>query len=174
MGRFEKIIRSFEFDGWSGLGSSLMPSVKYGSMTSLTIVASSVSVVVNLLFGLEAFAFVALLVSMVAELTSGVLASFYLKAMFDSNRFSRFLFKAFYYLVLIYITNSMAQGYKAQGNDSAFTTFHWMHLFITVQIVLENIISILENISSISGKDKGHWIVSVKDKVNELFKLKKD
>lgn len=174
MGHFEKILRSFEFDGWSGLISSLMPSVKYNSITTLTLMSSSVAVVVNLLFGLEHFAFIALLISMVAELTSGVIASYYRKDKFDSTKFSRFLFKAVYYLILIYITNNMAQGFKMQGYDSAFTAFHWIHLFITIQIVAENLVSIIENVSVISGNDKTHWIVKIQSKINELFKLKKD
>jgi len=169
MGYFEKILKTFAYSGWSDLASSLMPSTKYDHLTGLGFVLSSVMVVVQVMFGISALAFLALLVIMVAELTSGILASRIRKEPFSSMKLSRFTFKVAYYLVLIFVTNTMASGFQSSGQDLAYTIFHWMHIFLTVQIVMENIVSVLENVSVISGKDKTHWIKKIQTKIESLL-----
>lgn len=169
MGYFDKILKTFAYNGWTDLASSLAPSTKYEHITAMGITLSSVIVVVQVMFGLDALAFLALLVIMVAELSSGIIASKIRKEKFSSMKLSRFTFKVAYYLILIFVTNTMANGFRATDQELAYTVFHWMHLFLTIQIVLENIVSVLENLSVISGKEKTHWIRKIQDKIQNLL-----
>lgn len=164
-----KLLRSFEYDNLSHLASSLMPSTKY-HLTALCTSMSAMGVLVNRLFGLDALAFGALLVVMVTELTSGVMAAFVRKEAFSSTKLTRFLFKMFYYLVLISVPYLMAQSFFSSGKELPAVIFDWMHVFLVVQIVLENMVSILENVSVISGKPKTHWINKIQEKVGGLLK----
>ena len=159
MGYFEKILKTFAYNGWADLASSLAPSIKYEHITAMGITLSSVIVVVQVMFGLDALAFLALLVIMVAELSSGIIASKIRKEKFSSMKLSRFTFKVAYYLI----------GFRATDQELAYSVFHWMHLFLTIQIVLENIVSVLENLSVISGKEKTHWIRKIQDKIQNLL-----
>ena len=126
-------------------------------------------VLVQVLFGLDALAFVALLVVMVAELASGIIASRFRKEPFSSMKLSRFSFKVTCYLILIFVTNSMANHFKASYEGVASAIFNWMYIFLTVQIVMENVVSVLENVSVISGKDKAHWITKIQSKIESLL-----
>jgi len=169
MSFFEKILKTFAYNSWSDLASSLMPSTKYEWLTPCSLSFSSLMVLIQILFGFDALAFIALLVVMLAELSSGIIASRYRKEPFSSMKLSRFSFKVAYYLVLIFVTNSMANSFKATDQSLAATIFHWMHIFLTVQIVLENVVSILENVSVISGKDKTHWISKIQSKIENFL-----
>jgi len=169
MGFFNKILKTFAYNGWPDLASSLMPSTKYEWLTPFSLSFSSFTVLVQIFFGFDALAFIALLVVMLAELSSGIIASRYRKEPFSSMKLSRFSFKVAYYLVLIFVTNSMANSYMATNQDLASTIFHWLHIFLTVQIVLENIVSILENVAVISGKDKTHWISKIQSKIENFL-----
>lgn len=169
MGYFEKILQTFAYNGWPDLVSSLMPSTKYEWLTPFSLSFSSLIVLIQVIFGFDALAFIALLVVMLAEISSGIIASRYRKEPFSSMKLSRFTFKVTYYLILIFVTNSMASSFKGPGQGLASTIFHWMHIFLTVQIVLENIVSILENVSVISGKDKTHWISKIQSKIENFL-----
>lgn len=120
-------------------------------------------------FGLDDSAFIALLVVFVTELISGITASRIRKETFSSMKLSRFSLKVACYLVLIGVTYSMYLSFQHHNDYLASVMFDWMHIFLTVQIVFENIISILENIAVISGKDKSAWIEKLKDKLNTVF-----
>src|SRR5690606_14157314 len=98
MGFFNKILKTFAYNGWPDLASSLMPSTKYEWLTPFSLSFSSFTVLVQIFFGFDALAFIALLVVMLAELSSGIIASRYRKEPFSSMKLSRFSFKVAYYL----------------------------------------------------------------------------
>jgi len=164
-----KLLRSFEYDNLSHLLSSLMPSTKY-QLTTVCTSISATGVLVNRIFGLDFLAFAALLAVLAGELSSGIIAAFVKKEQFSSTKLTRFLFKVFYYLVLIAVPYLMAQSFFNSGKELPAVIFDWMHVFLVVQIVLENMVSILENVSVISGKPKTHWINKIQDKVGGLLK----
>lgn len=132
-------------------------------------VISSLWVVIDKGFGLDDTGFIALLVAFMTELVSGIMAAMISKEKFSSMKLSRFILKVTCYMALIFITYSMCQDFTHHHNDVAAWVFDWMHIFLIVQIVFENIISILENIAVISGKDKTHWIQKLTEKLNTLF-----
>lgn len=165
---FEKLLKGFDYHSWLEFGQSVVPSTKY----SLTICAAMISGVfppLDRLFGLDGYAFVALLIVFLTELATGVGASFVRKEPLSSMKLSRFTFKLACYLVLIFVPYVMSLSFKERGSTLAATIFDWLHIFLVIQIVLENIVSILENLSVLSGKDKTHWISKIQTKINGLL-----
>ena len=162
-----KILAGFEYSEGEFLGS-LLPTVKYNMMMvviSLSIVISWV----DKIFGLDAMAVLALCIVMLLELSSGIYASTLKKEAFSSRKFSRFTFKCACYLILIAVPYLFYNSYKTHGNTLAASLFEWLHVFLVVQIVIENIISILENVAVIQGKPKTFWIDKIRGKVNQTL-----
>lgn len=114
-------------------------------------------------------AFAGFIVIMIIELVSGIKASQIRKEPFSSMRLSRFGFKLSYYLVLISVPYLFATSYRAHGKELVASAFDWMHIFIVMQVVLENIVSILENAAVIDGKDKTIWIKKLQEKFNAFL-----
>lgn len=164
------LLHSFGYSGWDSLMRSLIPTLKYPGSGSITMVISLASVPIIRIFGLDGLAFASLLLIFFAELVSGIWASKIRKEPFESHKFSRFTFKCTYYLLIIAITYLMAESFKARQKELAVVIFDFMHLFFLVQIVLENIVSISENYSVITGKPKAHWITTMVEKVNGFFR----
>lgn len=124
---------------------------------------------ISISFGLNNTAFAALLVVFVTELVSGITASVIRKEKISSLKLSRFAVKVTCYLVLIWVTYSFKESFEHSKDGCAAVLFDWMHIFLVVQIVFENIISILENVSVIGGKDKTALIQKITEKLNSIF-----
>lgn len=165
---FTRILQGFEYQSPGEWLGSLAPSYKY-NMVPLGVVVSTSGTIIETLLGLDALAFLGLMVVMLLELTSGIWASRIRKEPFTSKRMSRFTFKCAVYLLLIAVPYLFSQSYAVRGKVLAAGVFDWMHVFFTVQVVVENLISILENYAVISGKDKTHWIVKIQNKADQLL-----
>jgi hypothetical protein len=170
MNCINKILETYGYDGWDDLWVSLAPSLKYVGITTATMCISSVGVSVMRIFGLDGLAFAGLLLVFVFELATGLAKATALKEKITSVRLSRFGFKVFYYLISISITYLMSISFANQGRATAALMFDWMHMFLCLQIVLENIVSISENMAVISGKEKSHFIKVLQDKINDFLK----
>jgi hypothetical protein len=164
------LLRSFGYEDWGSFKESLIPTLKYPGSGMITVVISISSVPIIRIFGLDWLAFGALLLVFLVELISGIWASQTKGEKIESKKLSRFTFKCAYYLLIIAITYLMAVSFKDRGKELAVVIFDFMHLFFLVQIVLENIVSISENLSVITGKPKAHWITTMVEKVNGFFK----
>lgn len=165
----ERQLLTYGYESIGAYAESLAPSSKYATLSPVILSISAISVVPIKIFGLTEYAFGALFMMMVVELISGVIASRIRKEPYSSTKSSRFILKVCQYLVVIAVTHLFADSYKVQGKEMGATIFEWMHIFLTVQIVQENIVSILENGAVISGKSKVHWISKLSDKINSFF-----
>jgi len=139
-------------------------------MTIFTISISGVGALIFRIFGIDALAFIALFGVFLFELATGLLRAKYAKEKFSSMKLSRFSFKVVYYLLIIAISYLMQWSFEKNDNTLASEVFHWMHVFFVVQIVMENIVSISENLAVITGKPKAHWITRLQEKINNYFK----
>ncbi|HQW47064.1 MAG TPA: phage holin family protein [Chitinophagaceae bacterium] len=124
-------------------------------MTILLLTFTGISAVIEQLFGMNVIGFIAFVLVMPTEVISGVKAS---GESFSSKRFSRFLFKLFYYMVLIFVSHAMADSYKAHDKVVIAALFEWVNTVLVIHITSENIISILENVATIEGKEKSFYI----------------
>lgn len=159
------------FDYGSGLEffHSLSLTAKYRWTFCTVGLSATFFPFVDKLLGLDAFAFAMLIVVFVVELGSGLFAAHIRKETFSSMKLSRFTFKVVIYLALIAMPYVMSTNFHDHGKSAAAFIFEWMHLFFVAQIVLENLVSILENLAVISGRDKGHWIAKIQEKLNNLL-----
>ena len=120
-------------------------------------------------FGLDDTAFVGLLAVFLTEILSGIAASLVRRETFSSLKLSRFGLKATCYMVLIFTSYTMYMSFKHHSDDTAAVVFDWLHIFLVVQIVFENVISVLENVATITGKDKSAWISKAREKLDGIF-----
>jgi phage-related holin len=162
------LLKTYDWHSAGDFLLSLMPSVKY-KLNIVLMIISCGFVDVDKLFGLSEAALIALLIVFVAELVTGVSASVIRKESISSIKLSRFGLKVACYLVLIYVSYTMGQSFAAHNKAVGAWVFDWLNVFLIVQITLENIISILENLAVISGKEKTTWI----NKIQDIFKVEK-
>jgi hypothetical protein len=163
-----KLLKTFDFQSIRELLLSLAPSFKY----RINVYVMGLTVIwipIDKWFGLDDLAFVGLLAVFFTEVTSGIAASRIRKEVFSSLKLSRFGLKATCYMVLIFTSYTMYMSFKHHADDTAAVVFDWLHIFLVVHIVFENIISVLENVAVISGKDKSAWIKKAKDKLDGIF-----
>jgi len=161
------LLAGFEYDGIGSFMWSLCPTIKY-DMAFLMVFLSVPLALVEQVFGLDYMAVGGLLLVMLLELASGTYASHISKQEFSSRKLSRFTFKSACYLVLISVPYLFYTSFNRHGSTLAASIFEWLHLFLVVQIVLENIFSILENMAVIQGKPKTFWIDKIKGKINGM------
>jgi len=162
-----KLLKTFDWHSIEEFLLSLAPSFKYKINIALMIL-SSVWVSLDKVFGLDNTAFIALLVVFITELVSGITASHIRNEPLSSMKLSRFSLKVACYLVLIGVSYCMHMSFDHHDKFIASVIFGWLHVFLIVQIVFENFVSILENLSVISGKDKTAWIIQIKDKLKSF------
>jgi len=74
MTHINKLLKTFEFEGLSGLVNSLFPSLKY-ALSPVALSISAMSVVTYKVFGLDVLATIAFVLVMVVEILSGLIAS---------------------------------------------------------------------------------------------------
>jgi hypothetical protein len=170
MSHITRLLKTFDYHNAHAFALSLVPSCKYGAINTL-LVLSAVSVSVDKIFGLDAAVFVALLIAFMAEVVTGIWASVGVrKEKISSIKISRFTVKTCCYLIVIALTHLMATSYFDHHKYIPGWAFDWMNVFITAHITYENIVSILENLAVIDGKDKSAWIDKIQEKFNDLLK----
>jgi phage-related holin len=162
----KKILKDYlahhHFDGFKDLLLSLFPSLKF-ELAGFTVFVGLCLATLERLLGLDAIAVMMLVVVMLTEIISGVMAAKRKGDVFESSKFSRFTLKLFIYLVLIATPYAFEQSFAEREKQLASEVFSWFHSFIVVEIVFEYIISISENLSVISGKPKDHWVTKIKE-----------
>lgn len=163
-----KLLATFDYHSATDFVLSMMPSRKY-NLAVITMIINFAFIPFEKIFGLDGMALVALGVVFFAELSSGMIAAHIRGEAISSIKLSRFTFKVAYYLVLIFVPYTFYQSFQASHKDMAAALFDWLHMFLVIQIVFENLISIIENMAVISGKDKTAWISKIQDAVNNLF-----
>jgi len=167
---FERILHDYGYKSIGAFLSSLAPSSKYNGIGFLSFGISATAVPVEKWLGLDWAAFVALLLVLLFELVSGVWASAVRKEPLSSKKLSRFTLKVASYLIIMAVTNLMAISYARSHKSLPATVFDWMNSFLVIQIVLEQVVSILENVAEISGKPKTHWISKLQEKIESFWK----
>jgi len=170
---------TFDYHSYTSFFESCVPSLKYAitkpllylslSYPALVAVINWLFPAIDATFGMDGGAFIALIIAFIAELISGIIASHIRGEQFSSLKLSRFTFKVFYYLVIIFVPYRFMVSFKAHDSWLMAVFFDWLHVFLIAQIVLENLVSILENMSVIYGNDKTTWINSIKNKLKNFI-----
>lgn len=162
-----KVLAGFEYYSINEFLQSLVPTIKYHTLMIAFTTSAFISFV-ETVFGITWMAFISFFLVMIFELLSGTYASNVQNIPFSSSKLSRFTFKVACYLVLISVPYIFYMNYKVQGNVAAAFIFEWLHVFLVVQIVIENILSIIENVAVIQGKPKTYWIDKIREKLKSV------
>ena len=163
-----EILSTYEYTGIESFLQSLFPSLKFDVSKTLLLMGMAITSIQNVL-GVDFMAIAALVVMMVLELLTGIIASTKRAEEITSKKLSRFGIKTACYLVLMSVPYLFAISYENRGNTMASGLFNWIHVFLVVHIVQEHLLSLLENLASIQGKDKTYWINKIKTKINQIF-----
>ncbi len=126
---------------------------------------ASITNILQLLFGLEILPAIAFIIIMLFELVSGIAAS---KESFNSTKFSRFILKLACYFAVLFFVQSFYTHYHAAGKTTLSLLFEWIHGYLMVHIGIENVVSIMENVAVIQGKEKPFYLQKIKEKLNLL------
>jgi hypothetical protein len=175
---FTRILATYDYHRVTRFWESIAPTLKY-DLTKPTVAISitypPVAVglawffpAVDSALGIAGGAFLMLMVAFFTELVSGIIASHMKGEQFSSLKLSRFTLKVFIYLVIIAIPYHWQQNFTEHNKDFMAGTFGWLQNFLIVQIVFENLVSILENMAVIYGNDKTAWINKIKEKLSKL------
>lgn len=163
-----KVLEGFEWCSISDFINSLIPTIKYDSLVIMISISAVISFV-ETAFGITYLAFIALMIVLVFELMSGIYASYLQDIPFSTSKLSRFTFKAAGYFVLISVPHIFYISFHERDNPLISGIFEWIHVFLVVQVVIENMFSIMENLAVIQGKPKTFWIERIKQKINSIL-----
>lgn len=163
-----RLFKTYDFHNALAFFESLVPSTRYG-WSVLLMGCSALFSAIDKVFGLDAAAFIGLAFVFAVELISGMYAAHIRGEAISSVKLSRFGLKVTCYLVMIASTYLMAVSFTSHKKDVPAWVFNWLNVFLVSQIVLENIISVLENLAVISGKDKSAWIIKIQEKFKALI-----
>jgi hypothetical protein len=124
------------------------------------------SSIVETVFGLQGLTVLAFVVLVVLELLTGLIASRMRGEPIVSKKFGRFGLKMLVWLTLMFIINTLKREYHDDGsfNELASGLFTWLHGTLFIYVNLEYLISVLENLGVISGRNNDSIIKVIKDK----------
>lgn len=162
---FNHLVNNFGFSCTGDFSNSIIHS----NLLTITIPFAGLSALIETSFGLRNLTILAFVVLVTLELLSGLLASKIRGEKIVSHKFSRFGFKVFVWMVLLYVVNTMKIEYSEQGGS--FSTlasgfFTWLHGTLFIYIVIEYLISVLENLGVITGKSNDTLIMKIIKKLN--------
>lgn len=167
------IVSNFGFTCTEDFNSSIIHS----SVLPLTLSFAGLSAVFETIFGLQNLTIMAFVVLVILELLTGLIASKVRGEKIVSHKFGRFGLKVLVWLALVYVTNSVKLEFiNSNGvfDSLALVLFTWLHGSIFIYIVLEYLISVLENLGVITGTSNKTLINAITNKLNSFFNNEKD
>ncbi len=152
-------------------------SIVHSNLMPLTIPIAGISAFIESFIGLQGLTVFAFVVLVILELITGIVAAKARGEKIVSHKFSRFGLKVFVWMCLLFITNSVGLEYENHKDflskmGSGF--FSWLHGTLFVYVTLEYLISVLENIGSLTNeKSKKTLITTIINKLNSFLGLEK-
>lgn len=146
------IVINFGFHGVEDFYKSTI----HHNFTVLTIPVTIITTIIEKLMGLQYLTFLSFGVLVLMEFITGIYASKIKNIPIQSKKFGRFGLKLLVWISLIFIINSLKMEYKDKTDMTslmAHALFSWLHGALYVYINLEYLISVLENLETISGGD---------------------
>ena len=162
----------FEWNTGFEFLQSMVPSIKL-KMTLSTVFTGGVFGALSEAMGVQGTTVIAICVAMFAELVSGMYASIKRGENIRSGKFARFVVKAFVWLLMIFVVNAFCKEFAANKAPVLDTIMTWVRTAFLMTCFLEYMISINENMESITGK-KSLFIKLLKEKVNTFITGEKE
>lgn len=135
-------------------------SLIHGPILAFTISFASLSATVEAVFGLEAITVFAFVIGSAAELISGISASLLArKEKLSSRKAYRWILKLSLWLIIIFMLHSFREHFEKNNKELIATGFEYLHSLVMIFVAQEYVISIAENISTLSGKSNS-WLIA--------------
>lgn len=148
---------------------SLFPSFKYKSLGLIVVSVSAMSGFVEVYFGMKLLTLFSFILLLAVELISGMYASVFIKKQkLESAKMQRFTIKLTMWLIALFIVNSFFKEFETK-NILAASLFEWLHDAVMIYAALEYLVSVLENISVITGDTNNKLLAAFKAKVDRYF-----
>lgn len=159
----DDLVFHFGFDS----GEKYIQSMFHHHLLMFTVSVSLVSATIETLFGLKVITLTAFIIMLTFELFTGIVASRIRGNRISSRKFSRFGFKLFTWLVFLFILNVFKNQYAQSLILSEL--FNWLHSTIVIYVSLEYLISILENLDTITGADNSMLTKALRRRVKSVL-----
>lgn len=157
-----KIVQGYGWDDAWGFLLSITPSVKYHA-TTILLTISGVATTVEVVLGIKGATALAFCVLALVELVTGIYASLKVrKEKYESFKIGRFTIKIGVILAVLYILNTFAKEF-ATSVPLMGQAFELMQVGMFAYSAQEYLVSVLENLAAISGKEKTHLLNLFKD-----------
>lgn len=170
-------VSHFGFENLSDFINSLVhPKLILLTLPS-TLIGFSLFAFIEKWFGLSYMVSVAFVVVLILELITGIAASLVKGVKISSTKFSRFGLKVIVWMGLMLVTNSFQLSYLGRTDiisTLTYNLFYTLHGFMVVYICIEYMISILENLSVITGKKENKFLTLLKKKVEQWYGISDD
>ena len=170
---FNYIVNNFGFNCTHDFNNSIVHS----NLLMVTIPVAGISSIMETSMGLHGLTVLAFVVLVILELITGIAASRARGEKIQSHKFSRFGLKVFVWMSLLFITNSI--GLEYSGHDDVLSAlakgfFVWLHGTLFIYVTLEYLISVLENLGSLTGeKNKKTLITTIIEKLNSVLGIER-
>jgi PAS domain S-box-containing protein len=161
------ITTHFGFSNFNDFTSSIVHKNLMSRTIPYTGILTTIGYYVEHYIGLNSATMVAFFVLVMTELFTGIIASKKRGIRIESRKFSRFGLKLMVWISLFFVLNVFKMEYT---NSSSATSgvYEWLHIFIVGYVNMEYLISILENLGVITGKNYGSLIGLVKSKLGNI------
>jgi len=135
----------------------------------LSIPVATISAFIDQYFGLSLVTALSFTILLTLELVTGLLASLVKKRKLESRRLARFGLKIFVWFSLFFII----QSFKAHFADKFIVAkvYDWAFSVVIIYVTFEYMISVLENIATITGRSESKLIKALKSKLNNILNV---
>lgn len=147
--------------------------IKKGIMMNIILFSLSISPIALLVekyIGLQPIAYLGFVILFILEFVTGVSASVFIrKEKFESFKMGRIVLKIFVYSIILGLLNVFKKyvgGYVILGFD--FNFFEWTYFLIINILILQLIISVLENCEALGFKEVGIILRIFRRKVKDI------
>jgi len=168
--KLDEFVSHFGFENMSDFVNSLVHPKLLLFTLPTTLLGFSLFSFIEKWFGISYMVFIAFIVVLFLELITGLAASLIKGVKISSKRFSRFGLKVIVWMGLMLVTNSFQTDYLGRTDiisKLTYNLFYTLHGLMVVYICIEYMISILENLSVITGNKENKLLTFLKKKVDQ-------
>lgn len=162
------VVNNFGFEDLSDFNTSLLHS----KLMAFTIPFAGLSAFIETTFGLQSLTIFSFIILVILELITGLRASVILGKKIESKKFGRFGLKIFVWVSLLFVLNSLKIEYTLHEDAFGrigYELFNWLHGTLFIYICIEYLISVLENLGTISGRENDTIIAVIRNRLKEFF-----
>lgn len=162
-----KFLASYGYNSMRDFVCSINPSQKY-DLVPATVTISTITGALCTMMGVWPIVVLAMVLVIVLEMVTGLLASHHQKQQFESCKFSRFTIKlAVWFMLLVCCQLFALFCNRFDPHNLIFSIgagfFDALTVMIMIWFVIEYFTSVLENFAIINDKPKPYYINSLKD-----------